>query len=43
MIKYFVIRKFRGTYSSVGMLKEYMAKKRLGNPALVGAKSFCAQ
>jgi len=40
MIKYFVIRKFRGTYSSVGMLKGYMAKKRLGSPALVGAKKF---
>jgi len=45
MIKYFVIRKFRGTYSSVGMLKGCMAKKkRLGSPALVGAKSFfCVQ
>jgi len=28
MIKYFVIRKFRGTYSSVGMLKGCMAKKK---------------
>ena len=40
MMKYFVIRKFRGTYSSVGMLKGYMAKKRLGIPALVCAKKF---
>jgi len=40
MIKYFVIRKFRGTYSFVGMLKGYMAKKRVGSPALVGAKKF---
>ena len=40
MIKYFVIRKFVGTYSSVRTLKGYMAKKRLGNPALVGPKKF---
>ena len=34
MTKYFVKRNFRGTYSSVGMLKGYMAWKRLGTPAL---------
>jgi len=38
--KIFVIRIFRGTYTSVGMLKGYMAKKRMGSPALVGAKKF---
>jgi len=40
MIKYFFIRNLRGTYSSVRMLKGYMAKKRLGSPALVGANKF---
>ena len=40
MIIDFVIRKFRGTCLSVGMLKGYMAKKRLRSPALVGAKQF---
>ena len=34
MIKYFVIRNFRGTCQSVGMLKGYMVRKRLGTPAL---------
>jgi len=34
MIKYFIIRNFRGTYSSVEMLKRYMVRKRLGTPAL---------
>ena len=40
MMKYFVIRKFMGTYSSVRKLKGYMAKKRLGSPALVGERKF---
>jgi len=30
MIKYFVIRNFRGTCSSVEMLKGYMVRERLG-------------
>jgi len=34
MIKYFVIRNFRVTCSSVGMLKGYMVRERLGRPAL---------
>jgi len=34
MIKYFVIRNFRGTCSSVEMLKGYMVRKRLGTPGL---------
>jgi len=34
MIKYFVIINFRGTCSSVEMLKAYMVRDRLGNPAL---------
>jgi len=34
MIKYFVMRNFRGTCSSVEMLKEYMFKERLGTPGL---------
>jgi len=34
MRKYFVIRSFRGTCSSVGMLKGYMVRKRLGTPVL---------
>jgi len=34
MIKYFVIRNFRGTFSSVEMLKGYMVRERLGTPAL---------
>jgi len=36
MIKYIVIRDFRGTCSSVGMLKGYMVNERLGTPALEG-------
>jgi len=34
MIKYFVIRNFRGTCSSVEMLKGYMVTERLGIPDL---------
>jgi len=34
MIKYFVIRNFRGTCSSVKMLKGYMVRERLGTPAV---------
>jgi len=34
MIKYFVIRNFRATCSSVAMLKEYNVKERLGAIAL---------
>jgi len=37
MIKYFVIRHFRGTCSSVRMLKGYMVRERLGTPVLAGA------
>jgi len=33
-MKYFVIRNFRGTCSSVGMLKGYMVRERLGAPVL---------
>jgi len=33
-IKYFVIRIFRGTCSSVRMLKGHMVRDRLGTPAL---------
>ena len=38
--KIFCHKKFRGTYSSVGMLKGYMAKERLRSPALFGSKMF---
>jgi len=34
MIKYFVITNFRGTRSSVGMLKGCMVRERLGTPVL---------
>jgi len=34
MIKYFVIRNFRGKCSSVGVLKGYMVRERLGTPDL---------
>ena len=34
MIKYFVIRNFRGTRLSVEMLKGHMVRERLGNPGL---------
>jgi len=36
MIKYFVLRNFRGTCSSVEMPKGYMVTKRLGTSALGG-------
>jgi len=36
MIKYFVIKNFRGTYSSAEMLKGYMVKERLGTPVVAG-------
>jgi len=35
MIIYFVIGSFRGTFSSVNMLKGYMIRERLGTPVLV--------
>jgi len=34
MIKYFVMRHFSGTCSSVDMLKGYMVRERLGIPVL---------
>jgi len=34
MIKYFVIRNFRGTRSFVEMLKGYMVREILGTPGL---------
>jgi len=34
MIKYFVIRNFKGSWSSVGMLKGYMVRERLGTPGI---------
>jgi len=34
MIKYFIIRNFRGTCSSAEMLKGYMVRERLGTPDL---------
>jgi len=34
MTKYFVMRNFRGTCSSVEMLKGYIVRGRLGTPAL---------
>jgi len=34
MLKYFVIRNVKGTCSSVGMLKEYMVRGRLGTSGL---------
>jgi len=34
LVSLFVIRNFRGTCSSVEMLKAYMARKRLGTPVL---------
>jgi len=34
MIKYFVMRNFKGTCTSVKMLKGYMFKERLGTPDL---------
>jgi len=33
-MKYFVIRTFRGTCSSVGMLKGYMVRERLETPVI---------
>jgi len=35
-VSLFVIRNFSGTCSSVEMLKGYMVRERLGNPALGG-------
>jgi len=32
MLKYFVIRNFRGTFSSVEILKGYVVRERLGTP-----------
>ena len=40
MIKYFVIRNFRGTCSSVGMLKGYMVRERLGTPVLYAVEKM---
>jgi len=37
MTKYFVIRNFRGTCSSPGMLNGYIVRERLGTPGLVYA------
>jgi len=34
MIKYFLIRNFRGTWSPVETLKGYMFRERLGTPAV---------
>jgi len=34
MIKYFVIKNFRGTCSSVEMLKGYIVSERLGIPGI---------
>jgi len=36
----YVIRNFRGTRSSIKMLKEYMARVSLGTPGLVGITSL---
>jgi len=50
MIKYFFIRNFRATFSSVeilkgtcysvGMLKGYMVRERLGTPVLYGVEKM---
>jgi len=34
MLQYFVIKNFRGTFSSVEMLKGYMVRESLGTPGL---------
>jgi len=39
MIKYFVTRKFRGTYPYVKMLKGFMVKERLGTHVLCDARA----
>jgi len=41
IIKYFVIRHFRGTRSSVEMLKGSMVRERLGSPVLRGESLLC--
>jgi len=38
LLSLFDIRNFRGTRSSVGMLKGYMVKERLGTPGLCHIK-----
>ena len=35
MLKCFVIRNFRDTYSSIKMLKGYMVRERLGTPGVI--------
>ena len=34
LLSFFVIRNFRGPWSSVEILKRYVVKERLGTPAL---------
>jgi len=40
MVTYFVIINFRGTCSSVGMLRGYVVTERLGTPVLESRASF---
>jgi len=46
MIKYFVIRNFRGTCSSIKVVKWYMVRERLRTPALgqsAGELGWCRE